>query len=145
MALEAIRGKLTTSQLVATHGVRQTLVNAWKEQAIERKAGMFAGKMETAEASHKGEVQIPTEHSQCSDAKAANVPIASWPPSNQDNQTASSESASLRAFTAQLSFLLRGCIVGSDISLPTTVIFASPGTHSMFTAILFGNALKVFP
>jgi len=35
VALEAIQGELTVSQLVAKHGVHQTLINAWKKQAIE--------------------------------------------------------------------------------------------------------------
>lgn len=46
VALEAIRGELTVSQLVAKHGVHQTLVNAWKKQAMEGMAGVFSGKAE---------------------------------------------------------------------------------------------------
>ena len=57
VALEAIRGELTVSQLVAKHGVHQTLINAWKKQAIEGMAGVFSGKAEAAEASHQGEVE----------------------------------------------------------------------------------------
>ena len=34
VALEALRGELTVSQLVAKHGVHQTLINAWKKQAM---------------------------------------------------------------------------------------------------------------
>ncbi|MBP2233423.1 transposase-like protein, partial [Azospirillum agricola] len=56
VALEAIRGELTVSQLVAKHGVHQTLINAWKKQAVEGMAGVFSGKAEAAEASHQGEV-----------------------------------------------------------------------------------------
>lgn len=40
VALEAIRGDLTIAQLVAKHGVHQTLINAWKKQAVE---GMAKG------------------------------------------------------------------------------------------------------
>ncbi|TWA86965.1 transposase [Azospirillum brasilense] len=57
VALEAIRGELTVSQLVAKHGVHQTLINAWKKQAIEGMAGVFSAKAEVAEASHQGEVE----------------------------------------------------------------------------------------
>ena len=57
VALEAIRGELTVSQLVAKHGVPQTLINAWKKQAVEGMAGVFSGKAEAAEASHQGEVE----------------------------------------------------------------------------------------
>ena len=57
MALEAIQGELTVSQPVAKHGVHQTLIKAWKKQAIEGMAGVFSGKAEAAEASHQGEVE----------------------------------------------------------------------------------------
>lgn len=59
VALEAIRGELTVSRLVAKHGVRQTLINAWKKQGIEGMAGVFSGKAEAAEGSHQGEVEKP--------------------------------------------------------------------------------------
>ena len=39
VALEAIRGELTVAQLVTKHGIHQTLINAWKKQAIE--GGVF--------------------------------------------------------------------------------------------------------
>jgi Transposase and inactivated derivatives len=57
VALEAIRGELAVSQLVAKHGVRQTLINAWKKQAIEGVSVVFSAKAEVAEASHQGEVE----------------------------------------------------------------------------------------
>ncbi|MBY3757268.1 IS3 family transposase [Azospirillum formosense] len=57
VALEAIRGELTVSQLVSKHGVHQTLINAWKKQAVEGMAGVFSGKAEAAETSHQGEVE----------------------------------------------------------------------------------------
>jgi transposase-like protein len=47
VAVEAIRKELTVSQLVAKHGVHQTLINAWKKQAIEGMAGVFSGKHDT--------------------------------------------------------------------------------------------------
>ena len=34
VALEAIRGELTTSQLATKHGVHQTMINDWKLMAI---------------------------------------------------------------------------------------------------------------
>jgi transposase len=50
VALEAIRGDLTIAQLVAKHGVHQTLINAWKKQAIEGLSTVFSGKAEAARA-----------------------------------------------------------------------------------------------
>ena len=38
VALEAIKGELTATQLVAKHGVHQTMINAWKKQATEGSA-----------------------------------------------------------------------------------------------------------
>jgi transposase len=57
VALEALRGELTVAQLVAKHGVHQTVINAWKKQAVDGMAGMFSGKAEAAEAAHGGEVE----------------------------------------------------------------------------------------
>lgn len=37
--------------------MHQTLINAWKKQAIEGMAGVFSGKAEATEASHQGEVE----------------------------------------------------------------------------------------
>lgn len=57
VALEALRGELTVSQLVAKHGVHQTLINAWKKQAIEGMAGVFSGKAEAAASDQQGEME----------------------------------------------------------------------------------------
>ena len=35
VALEALRGELTTAQLAAKHGIHQTMVGDWKRQAME--------------------------------------------------------------------------------------------------------------
>ena len=56
VALEAIRGELTIAQLAAKHGVHQTMINAWKKQAIEGMASVFSGKAEAAEAAREGEI-----------------------------------------------------------------------------------------
>jgi transposase len=44
VALEAIRGELTLSQLGAKYGVHQTLINAWKKQAVENLSTVFESK-----------------------------------------------------------------------------------------------------
>jgi transposase len=56
VALEAIRGELTVAELVAKHGVHETLINAWKKQAIEGMAGVFSGKAEATETVRAGEI-----------------------------------------------------------------------------------------
>ncbi len=57
VALETIRGDLTVSQLVAKHGVHQTLINAWKRQAVEGMPAVFSDEAEVAQASHAAEVE----------------------------------------------------------------------------------------
>lgn len=57
VALEAIRGEATIAELVSKHGVHQTLINAWKRQAIEGMAGVFAGRAEAAAAEREGELE----------------------------------------------------------------------------------------
>ena len=46
VAIEALRGELTTSQLASKHGVHQTMVGEWKRQAVEGLVAVFSGKGE---------------------------------------------------------------------------------------------------
>lgn len=57
VALQAIRGEATIAELVSKHGVHQTLINAWKRQAIEGMAGVFSGKAEAAAAERVCELE----------------------------------------------------------------------------------------
>ena len=57
VALEAIRGELTVAELVAKHGVHQTLINTWKRQALEGMSGIFSGKAEAKAAEKDGEIE----------------------------------------------------------------------------------------
>ena len=52
VALEALRGELTTARLAARHGIHRTMVGDWKRQAMEGLAAVFCGKS-AAEASAK--------------------------------------------------------------------------------------------
>ena len=56
VALEALKGELTLSQLATKHGVHQTMIAAWRKQAIEGLSGVFSGKAEAAEGAHEGEI-----------------------------------------------------------------------------------------
>lgn len=56
VALDAIRGEQTIAQLAARHGIHQTMINAWKKQAIEGMSGVFSGKAAAAEAAREGEI-----------------------------------------------------------------------------------------
>ena len=44
VALDAIRGDLTISQLMAKYGVHQTMINSWKKQAINNLPTTFEHK-----------------------------------------------------------------------------------------------------
>ncbi|MGH8296015.1 MAG: transposase, partial [Steroidobacteraceae bacterium] len=54
VALEALKGELTLSQLATKHGVHQTMIAAWRKQAVEGLAGVFSGKAEAAEGARDG-------------------------------------------------------------------------------------------
>jgi transposase len=53
VALEAIKGELTLAELAAKHGIHQTMIAAWKRQAIEGMASTFSGKSEAAQATNE--------------------------------------------------------------------------------------------
>ena len=56
VALEALKGDLTVSELVAKYGVHQTLPHTWKRQAVEGMSGVFSGKAESAAADREAEL-----------------------------------------------------------------------------------------
>ena len=61
VALEAIRGDLTLAELRTRHGIHNTIIAAWKRQAIAGMASTFAGISEVARAI--GEAEIDKLHS----------------------------------------------------------------------------------
>ena len=42
VALDALRGELTTARLAAKHGIHQAMVGEWKTQAVEGMAAVFS-------------------------------------------------------------------------------------------------------
>ena len=59
-ALEAIKGEQTLAELSAKHGSHQTMIAAWKRQAIEGLAATFSGKAEAVQAT--GEAELTRLH-----------------------------------------------------------------------------------
>jgi transposase len=57
VALEALRGELTMAQLVAKHGVHQTLINAWKKQASDGLYTVFERKKKAADEVSEADVE----------------------------------------------------------------------------------------
>ncbi len=49
VAIEAFRGKLTTSQLATKHGVHQTMIWDWRRQAMEGLVSVLSGGVEAKE------------------------------------------------------------------------------------------------
>ena len=58
VALEALRGELTTAQLAAKHGIHQTMVGEWKRQAVEGMTGVFSGKSAAQESAKASEAEV---------------------------------------------------------------------------------------
>jgi len=57
VALEAIRGEQTLAELSAKHGIHQTMIAAWKKQAVEGMAATFSGKAEAVQATSDAELE----------------------------------------------------------------------------------------
>ncbi len=57
VAMEALRGELTASQLATKHGVHQTMIGDWKRQAMAGLVSVFSGKAETKEGIREEELE----------------------------------------------------------------------------------------
>jgi transposase len=62
VALEALRGELTTAQLAAKHGIHQTMVGEWKRQAMEGLASVFSGRSAAQEGARASEAEVEKLH-----------------------------------------------------------------------------------
>jgi len=57
VALEALRGELTVSQLATKHGVHQTMIGDWKRQALDGLVTVFSGKADAKEGMREEDVE----------------------------------------------------------------------------------------
>ncbi len=62
VALEALRGELTTAQLATKHGIHQTMVGEWKRQAMEGMVAVFSGRSAGQESGKAAEVEVEKLH-----------------------------------------------------------------------------------
>jgi transposase len=62
VALEALRGELTTAQLATKHGIHQTMVGEWKKQAMEGLTGVFADRSAAQETAKSSEAEVEKLH-----------------------------------------------------------------------------------
>ena len=53
VALEAIKGQKTVSELASEYGVHPNLITKWKKQAVEELPGVFSGKKEKVEKENR--------------------------------------------------------------------------------------------
>jgi transposase len=57
VALEAIRGEHTLSELATRYDMHPNMITNWKRQAIEKMAESFSGKAESANASNEAQIK----------------------------------------------------------------------------------------
>ena len=62
VALEALRGELTTAQLASNHGIHQTMVGEWKRQAVEGLAAVFSDRSAAQETAKSSEAEVEKLH-----------------------------------------------------------------------------------
>jgi transposase len=62
VALESLRGDLTTVQLATKHGIHQTMVSEWKKQAMEGLAAVFSGRSEAEQTAKSTEAEVEKLH-----------------------------------------------------------------------------------
>jgi transposase len=62
VAIEALRGDLTTAQLATKHGIHQTMVSEWKKQAMEGLAEVFSGRSEAEQTARSTEAEVEKLH-----------------------------------------------------------------------------------
>jgi len=57
VALEALQGELTLSELAKKHGIHPNMISGWKRQAIEGMTALFDKRQENAAQSQQSEVE----------------------------------------------------------------------------------------
>jgi transposase len=62
VALEALRGELTTAQLAAKHGIHPTMVGEWKRQAMDGLTAVFADRSAAQDATKSSEAEVEKLH-----------------------------------------------------------------------------------
>ncbi|MBB4200836.1 hypothetical protein CCR94_16000 [Rhodoblastus sphagnicola] len=62
VAVEAMKGEQTLAELGAKHGVHQTMIAAWKRQAIDGLAGIFSGEPQDSKGLGDEEKEVTQLH-----------------------------------------------------------------------------------
>lgn len=62
VALEALRGELTTAQLASKHSIHQTMVSEWKRQAVDGLTAVFSGRSDAEQTAKSTEAEVEKLH-----------------------------------------------------------------------------------
>ena len=62
VALEAMKGEQTLAELGAKHGIHQTMIAAWKRQAIDGLSGIFSSKPQDSKRLGDKEKEVTQLH-----------------------------------------------------------------------------------
>jgi transposase len=62
VALEALRGELTTAQLATKHSIHQTMVSEWKRQAVDGLTAVFSGRSDAVQTAKSTEAEVEKLH-----------------------------------------------------------------------------------
>src|SRR3954464_13226605 len=62
VALEALRGELTTAQLATKHGIHHTMVGEWKKKAMDGLMAVFSDRSTAQEAAKSSEAEVEKLH-----------------------------------------------------------------------------------
>jgi transposase len=62
VALEALRGELTTAQLATKHGIHPTMVSEWKRQATEGLPSVFSERSAARDVVKSTEAEVEKLH-----------------------------------------------------------------------------------
>ena len=72
VALEAIKGELTQTQITAKHNVHATQIEKWRKQALEYLQAAFSNKLELSKIVEEYEKQLSELYKQIGQLKVEN-------------------------------------------------------------------------
>ena len=64
VALEALRGDLTTAQLATKHSIHQTMVSEWKRQAVDGLTAVFSGRSDAEQTAKSTAAEVEKLHAE---------------------------------------------------------------------------------
>src|ERR1700750_1902726 len=78
VALEALRGELTTAELAMKHGIHQTMVGEWKRQAMKGLTAVFADRSAAQETAKSSEAEVEKLHAKIGQWLQACIKVSSF-------------------------------------------------------------------